>query len=841
LPRKKTSTPDQDTPPVANHGETQIRLYGIRHHGPGSARSLIRALEDFQPDAVLIEGPPDADDLIALVASKAMKPPVALMVYAPDEPKRAGWFPFAVFSPEWQAMTYALENRVEVRFIDLPQTHAIAIYKEVEDQIAALIQKQQEQAESAQAAGDDAATDAATQDATGEPHAAENDPAVADGEMAEDALDAAENEAEADEQAAMIRQDPLTWMAHAAGYADGERWWDRMIEGRVDSTGIFDAILEAMTELRGAVEALRLPIPPELRDLPLVDLGQRMEALREAHMRRMIRAARDKGRTRIAVVCGAWHTPALVDLADARSDDALLTKLPKIKVQSTWVPWTYGRLARMSGYGAGIESPGWYHHLWATTPEAVTRRWLARVAALLREAHLDASTAQVIDAARLVETLTALRGYRLPGLEEMNEAVRAVLTHGSDLPMQLVFHKLIVSETMGDVPPETPTVPLQQDLTREQKRLRLKMDATPRELDLDLRQPINQERSHLLHRLILLNIPWGRPFAGGGQVKGTFHEYWTLQWQPEFSIAIVEASVWGNTLEDAADAALRDLADQASDLRTLTGALDSALLADLPGAVSHLMTRLSALAALTGDTALLMDALPPLARVLRYGSVRSTDAAAVSGIVGGMVTRITIGLPLACASLDDAAAGQMFERLMNTHAALTTLQDADYLRAWHDALSQIAARDDLHGLVTGRCCRLLLDSGEFSSADAGKRMKLALSAAGDPAHAAAWIEGFLRGSGLILLHDDALLEVIDQWVAALDPLTFKNSLPLLRRTFSTFAAPERRQIGEKARGGVRRARSEHQIDPDRAARVLPLLEVLLGLAPAGANAHLQKE
>ena len=35
-------------------------VFGIRHHGPGSARSLERALGELQPDAVLIEGPPEA-------------------------------------------------------------------------------------------------------------------------------------------------------------------------------------------------------------------------------------------------------------------------------------------------------------------------------------------------------------------------------------------------------------------------------------------------------------------------------------------------------------------------------------------------------------------------------------------------------------------------------------------------------------------------------------------------------------------------------------------------------------------------------------------------------------
>jgi hypothetical protein len=34
-----------------------IHLFGIRHHGPGSARSVLSALTSLQPDIILLEGP----------------------------------------------------------------------------------------------------------------------------------------------------------------------------------------------------------------------------------------------------------------------------------------------------------------------------------------------------------------------------------------------------------------------------------------------------------------------------------------------------------------------------------------------------------------------------------------------------------------------------------------------------------------------------------------------------------------------------------------------------------------------------------------------------------------
>src|SRR6187549_535033 len=98
-----------------------VHVFGIRHHGPGCARSLVQALVALEPDAVLIEGPPDAEDLLDAASDPSMVPPVALLIHAVEEPSRAVFYPFAVFSPEWQAIRYGLERKLPVRFIDLPQ------------------------------------------------------------------------------------------------------------------------------------------------------------------------------------------------------------------------------------------------------------------------------------------------------------------------------------------------------------------------------------------------------------------------------------------------------------------------------------------------------------------------------------------------------------------------------------------------------------------------------------------------------------------------------------------------------------------------------------------------
>ena len=257
------------------------------------------------------------------------------------------------------------------------------------------------------------------------------------------------------------------------------------------------------------------------------------------------------------------------------------------------------------------------------------------------------------------------------------------------------------------------------------------------------------------------------------------------------------------------------------------------MLAELPDAIGAVMERLQNVAALTSDIPHLMDSLPPLARVLRYGNVRQTDAGLVGHVVDGLATRIAIGLPAACSSLDDEAARAMFGKIQATNAAIGLLQNPDQTALWQGALLKLADQAGLHGLLAGHACRLLFEQNALPPPETARRMGLALSLASEPAQAAAWLEGFLHGSGLLLLHNDTLWEILDQWVSGLTGEAFTQLLPLLRRTFAHFPAPERRQLGERVkRGGAGRgpAAVEADVDVTRADWVLPLAARVLGLA-----------
>jgi hypothetical protein len=764
----------------------QVHVFGIRHHGPGSAHSLQQALKALQPDIVLVEGPPDADDLLPIAAQVGMKPPVALLLYAPDAPQQAVYYPFAEFSPEWQAIQYALAQAIPVKFMDLPQAYQLQL---------------------PEAEGDEDKDDEVREVAVITPDTNLETPTT-DGEFI---------------------PDPLELLAQAAGDSDAEHWWERLVEQRQDSTDLFQAILEAMTALRSAL--------PNWRDTE-------REQQREAFMRKTIRATQKDGYGKIAVVCGAWHAPALVDMPAAKTDQAILKGLKKTKIQATWIPWTQGRLALRTGYGAGIASPGWYQHLWQAyrgrqprrfanhdAKALISTRWMTRVARLLRQQGIDASSASVIESVRLAESLAALRQYPLPGLAELNEATQTVLCFGDDLPMQVIHEKLIINDRLGQVPSDAPMVPLQQDLQRWQKRLRLKLSTDAQELTLDLRQENDLARSQLLHRLNLLGIPWGKPQTTRG--KGTFKEGWVITWQPTFEVRLIEMGTWGNTVAGASAAYVTHLAQTADNLPALTELLDRTLLADLLTVIEPLMQRIQSEAAIAQDISHLMGAVPSLAQVMRYGNVRSFNADTLLPIVRGLLTRICISLPLACGNLDEDAATQMDEHLLAVNSAVSLLHLPELSEEWQGALLRLVGPTNLTGLIAGRCCRLLLDAGVMTAAAVAQRFSLALSIANAPAQAAAWVSGLLKGSGLLLLHNTALWQIMDDWVCGLSVDAFPQVLPLLRRSFAEFPAAERRQMGQQVRQGLGNVALVEagtlDVDVARANAMLPILGQILGV------------
>jgi len=711
---------------------SDVSYFGIRHHGPGSADSLMQALQELKPVAVLIEGPADASALLPLLARPEMQPPVALLCYPEDDPASTSFWPFAEFSPEYQATLWAVANKAAVRFIDLPSSARVAPVEAAEKT-----------------------------DGTEVPVEAETAPHL---------------------------RDPIGTLAQAAGYEDGESWWADIIEQNPEPGPIFAAIADAMTTLREG-------------EGPLAEF----EAKREAHMRLEIAAACKEFDGPIAVVCGAFHVPALQATRPLKEDQAILKGLARRKATMTWAPWTGPRLALGFGYGAGVVAPGWCKHLWRTRGrhDAATM-WLAMIAAVLRAKGHMVSTASLIEAERLARALAAIRERPKPGFEELRDAAIAALFNGEAVLWVLVEAELLLGADVGEIPPHTPLAPLIEDLQRNQKAARLKPEALERELSVDLRSESGLFRSTLLHRLNVLGVHWGK-LTDSGRSRGTFRERWTMSWEPEYAVRLVENLVHGPTIEKAANGRLVQMIGATTSLDALAALVQGAITANLSEASTAGLAALEERAARSSECLEILASVPPLADIIRYGEARKTETARLSGLLERLIVEGGIALAYAARDLDAQASTALVGAMRKADEAIKLVEPAqDVLDAWRNGLATVLDGSRSTALVAGCAAHLLYEAGHLSAEAAAGLIERRLSPGTPVTEAAGFFEGFFSTAGQRLIYDESLRGAVDAWLKSLDEDAFIAHLPLLRRVFSHLDSMERRRLIEAVLGRIRR-------------------------------------
>ncbi|RWB08147.1 MAG: hypothetical protein EOQ39_31540 [Mesorhizobium sp.] len=713
---------------------SDVSYFGIRHHGPGSADSLVQALQELKPVAVLIEGPADASPLLPLLARPEMQPPVALLCYPEDDPASTSFWPFAEFSPEYQATLWAVTNNAAVRFIDLPSSARTA-------------------------------------------------PIEAVGETESDGT-----EANVEADLAPHLRDPIGTLAQAAGYEDGESWWSDIIEQNPQPGPIFAAIADAMTTLRDGEGPLAA-----------------FEAKREAHMRLEIAVARKEFDGPIAIVCGAFHVPALQATRPLKEDQTLLKGLARRKSMMTWAPWTGPRLALGFGYGAGVVAPGWCKHLWQTRGQGDSSvLWLAKIAAVLRAKGHMVSTASLIEAERLARTLAVIRERPKPGFEELRDAAIAALFNGEALLWALVEAELLLGADVGEIPPDTPLAPLIEDLQRNQKAARLKPEALERELSVDLRSESGLFRSTLLHRLSVLGVHWGK-LTDSGRSRGTFRERWTLSWEPEYAVRLVENLVYGPTIEKAANGRLIQMIGAATSLDAMAALVQGAITANLSEASIAGLAALEDRAARSSECLEILTSVPPLADIIRYGEARKTETARLSGLLERLIVEGGIALAYAARDLDAQASTTLVGAMRKADEAISLVEpEQDVLDAWRNGLAAVLDGSRSTALVAGCAAHLLYEAGHLSADAATGLIARRLSPGTPVTEAAGFFEGFFSTAGQRLIYDEGLRGAVDAWLASLDEDAFIAHLPLLRRVFSHLDSMERRRLIEAVLGRAAR-------------------------------------
>ena len=532
-------------------------------------------------------------------------------------------------------------------------------------------------------------------------------------------------------------------------------------------------------------------------------------ALREAYMRCRIADAAEKYEN-IAVITGAFHTAALEGIPASPADRRLTAKRKTVPMHETLMPYSYFRLSSRAGYGAGSSAPAYFEILWncrlrGQTDGAPTE-YLARLAEYQRKTGQAAFTANVIESLRLAETLAAMRGGRYPALTDLHDAAVTCMGEGSFAAISHACADTEIGSRIGRLPDGWVNTSVQQDFLNQLHDLKLERYRTgaAQELELDLRENLRVKseksafldlnRSNLLHRLRVCGVDFGKQLDRA-QDKATWAEKWSLRWEPETEIALVEASLRGDTVAQAAAATLNGRLASAESLPETAAILPEAFLCGLPACVE---TAAKAVQAMTADCSAAADAghtLGTLSAAVRYGSIRRIDPAPLLPLLEQLYLKFCLSLHGAALCDNDAAqplttACAAAAEAVTAHAQLL---DRDLLTA---ALRAVAEDSAANPLLGGFCTALLLEWGAMPQADFSALMQRRLSYGTAPADAAGWFEGLCRRGRRALITRLSLWEQLCDYLSALGDGEFRKVLVVLRRTFAVFSAGEKADIAE---------------------------------------------
>lgn len=699
----------------------------VRHHSPACARMVRELARELRPDAVLIEGPSDFNDRMAeLLLPHRL--PIAIYTYARlGELRRGAYYPFCAYSPEWQAIQTAGELGIPARFIDLPW--------------------------SGMAAEEPAASHL-----------------YADGELR--------------------FSDYVKALCERVGVQDFDTLWDTLFE--IDRDVPARTLLERCHHYCAHAREL---------DRHVSELDLR----REAFMAQQVRSALEEFEGQVMVVTGGFHSRALLERL--RNPDAFPPLEPsrapagELETGIALTPYSYERLDSLTGYDSGMPNPGFYHHVWQDREAGrgeTHRRLLREVVAELRRRGQRFSTADLIAVETTAQALASLRGHAevwradlLDGI--LGALVKDDLEAGGRHPFLDAVHAVFRGGERGRLAEGAGIPPLVADIQRAVQAHDLEPKIVDRSVDVDLAAPEGLARSRVLHRLAGLDIP-GYVRTGGTDLTtredlSTLTETWRIRWSPEFEAGCVEASLYGSSLEEAAAARLRELADGLE--RDAAGAallLLRARLMGLPELAPGFHDRLVRLIREDGAFEGVTGALGHLLYLYRYDDLLGGAGDARTGELlaeawsRGLWLLESMGRP----QEEGKALLDGIKALIHTHESCGHALDLgrEELLA---VLGRIAGEDAQTSLMRGAASGALWSLGEADP----EAVLAGITFCAAPDRLGDYLTGlFYLARETVQRHPELVLS-IDGVLAAYSDEAFLEALPALRLAFSFFTPREK--------------------------------------------------
>jgi hypothetical protein len=311
---------------------------------------------------------------------------------------------------------------------------------------------------------------------------------------------------------------------------------------------------------------------------------------------------------------------------------------------------------------------------------------------------------------------------------------------------------------------------------------------------LDKRDALAARRSAFVHRLRFLEIPFAAMAASGGDFSGTlFREDWQLKWDPQTEPALIEQNLYGDTVESAALARLREaMALAGTNAGETCQRLLQAVDMDLPDLVQ--VAEDACGRAIDGDPNFvsLAAALHHLGILDRYAIFRGLRRDLLEDLLTRSYDRACFALPNSASVPDEEQKG-VVDALITVAEVVQRADSARFDRRHFAESARRAANESPVPFLRGAFLGLLCEIRELS-ADALAAEVAALAGAAQDRMIAAGdlLDGMLAVSRTsIMLGADALIAAVDDLLRAAEWDPFLVMLPRLRAAFERLPESQR--------------------------------------------------
>lgn len=716
--------------------EAAAIYFPIRHHSPACAWHLSRLIEEARPEAVLIEGPEEMTRLIPYMLHEQTIAPFAVYAtYAPkslsDSPVFASYYPFCDYSPELVALRAGQKVGARLRFIDLSYPEQIA----------------------------------------------------AEGSARQSLLD----------ERYLVESAYLKQLQQVTGCKDPNDTWDHLFESSF--------LRQSTREFIRSVAAYCYICRSEYSQEQLYSSLKREEAMARAIQEEL---ARSEGR--VIVVTGGFHTAALPLLEGGK-----FTRQKRRPEEShmTLMAYSYDRLDALNGYSSGMPSPAYYDTFWRSLTAAqpfyeTAGRLLVEIGWEARKTFSYISTADAQSALEQAVRMARQRGHDEPLREDLLDAARSCFVKG-DMEVEgrgltRLVQSILSGNRTGSVPAEAGVPPLVEDFRVTARKLRLKIsDTSARKVSLDIyRNSSHRHASRFLHALNFLGVAFAGLLSGPDFVRGRdldrIQEQWEYRWTPLTESRLIERSVYGVTVKEAATNLLLEKVRVAASKGNSRSAISAVRLLvaacrmGLHEQTAKLCALITAEAAADPDFCSLSAAICEMSLLWHSREpLQARGLQALPAIARAAYHRAVFLLP-SLATATDELAPQLLQALCELRETAASSFSLD-LELLHEGLRELIATPQCHPLIAGGVAGMLYNSVAISSQELMKLLQGYLDSPA-PAFGPRFLCGLLRTSREVAWNEPALLRELDGRLRQWEEEQFLQYLPDLRLAFSVLTPRE---------------------------------------------------